>query len=175
MDFTTILAFLQTSYEMVLRWANHVRMYYVLPLMQTGGYDMVLLKNGQWLPQTSNIPESEITMTYSAAAHAIRIPRSNAALKRWEWLSVTAEGRDLSDFFSGLRITTGATLATPQIMMLFAHQKGWFPLNELSVVMRDGTEHKIAVFSSIQPVLTNNQINQLNNYINTENDINYIR
>jgi len=49
----------------------------------------------------------------------------------------------MSDFFQGLRISSGLTVSRDKALMLYAHQKGVVPVGDLHIVNRDGEEEVI--------------------------------
>jgi len=132
------LASLQTAREMAVMYAEHLRHNYLLPLAQIGGQNMQLLKNGQWIP--GNVQASNVVALYDLTTHTIVGCQAEVSkTTRWPWLSVVAGEKDLSDFFAGLRITSGSTISDESALMLFAHQKGWVPDGEINITLRDGT------------------------------------
>ena len=117
---------------------------------------MILLKKDIWLnvmiaPATAIAQPIQCVARYDSEKHTIFIGTEEKTA-RWPWLSVVSEGRDLSDFFSSLRITKDCSISNEAAMYLFAHQKGWFPDNELEITLRDGSVEKVNIFS--QPETT---------------------
>lgn len=140
-----LLAYVQICKEFIYKYADRVRRSWFLP---SGGRDMFLLKDGAWIDASPNIPQSYVRMRYDVEAHTVFsiIGPDPKRTTRSPWLSVIADGRDLSDFFSTLRISSGASLSEHERLMLFAHQKGWFPMQPLSVTLRDGSLEEICLF-----------------------------
>lgn len=100
---------------------------------------MVFLPNGQWiddLPWSSNTMG---TVRYNAETHTITSQGSDTPLKRHPWLSVTSDGKDLSDFFVDLRVSENVNLSDGAYFMLYAHQKGCYPPATASITLRDGS------------------------------------
>jgi hypothetical protein len=136
-----IAAAIQNKKECATRLLNRMRRYLLLPLAHYGGRDMVLLTNGQWLDASPSIQPEQIRWRYNVEAHTlVRQGAEGVRLVRWPWLSVATATRDLSDFFEGLRITAGHSLSDDKAVMLFAHQMGWFPAEDLYIIHRDGSE-----------------------------------
>ena len=158
------LVYLHAFQEYICKYANRVRRDWILPLVQTGGRNMFLLKSGAWIDVGPRIPTSHIRARYDCDKHAV-ISQVNPdnRMGRNSWLSVTAEGQDLSDFFSGLRVSEGLYITNEERLMLFASQKGWFPVEPLSVTMRDGSVESVCIFTETSKSMVNLR------------DINYIR
>ena len=123
-------------------YVEYLRQHYLLPLAQIGGQDLQLLKNGQWIPGTTHA--SAIVARYDLKTHTIyKYQEETTPTSRWPWLSVVADGKDLSDFFAGLRITSGYSISDESALMLFAHQKGMVPEGDIILTMRDGSTQTI--------------------------------
>lgn len=122
-------------------WAVFVRRI-MLPLLLWRGRDMVLLTNGQWVDVSPEFQPADIAWHYDSITHRLTKTRPLSAavvqMTRWKWLGATsvARDRDMSDFFSELRISRGEALADAKIIDLFIHQKGWNPGSHLRVIDR---------------------------------------
>lgn len=116
-------------------------------LIHVGTRDMVYLTNDTWTDIGRGYPTNQIAWRYDAEYH--RILRSTERVEeragRWQWLSVVEEtsGRDMSDFFAGLRISSSASITAAQVIALFVHQKGWLPQGTLCVIDRFGNEQRV--------------------------------
>jgi hypothetical protein len=163
-----VLAFLQTCKERAAHWYTVVRTQYLVPLVHYGGRNMVLLRNGQWLDETQGLLSGEIVCQYDVVKHVIHFPGAERT-KRWPWLSVCAGDRDISDFFEGLRISVGHELSNEQVVLLFAHQRGWLPTGDLHVITRSGEEVVIRPFTPT-PISSSNMVESP-----SLQDVNYIR
>jgi hypothetical protein len=152
-----VFAYIQLLAESIFQYANRLRREIVLPLAKVGGRDMVLLKSGAWIDDDARIPCSQVKMRYDSEKHTVFLVPHMDKPVRDPWLSVTAEGRDLSDFFCDLRVPANMELSNETKIMLFAHQKGWFPVDVITVVLRDGT------------------VTTINDRPAVYNDVNYIR
>lgn len=139
-----LAAFAERTAEMcVYYWAVFVRRI-VLPLILWRGRDMVLLTNGQWVDVSPEFQTADIAWHYDSITHRLTKIRSTAPVTRWKWLSavsVTRE-RDMSDFFSELRISRGEALADAKVVDLFIHQKGWNPGSHLRIIDRMTAEER---------------------------------
>lgn len=127
-------------------WAVFVRRV-LLPLMLWHGRDMVLLTNGQWVDVSPEFQPADIAWHYDSITHRLtrsRLP-STVPVTRWKWLGATsvARSRDMSDFFSELRISRGEVLSDAKVVDLFIHQKGWNPGSQLRVIERMTAEERI--------------------------------
>lgn len=127
-------------------WAVFIRRV-VLPLMLWRGRDMVLLTNGQWVDASPEFQATDIVWHYDSITHRLTRARlsATAPVTRWKWLGATsvARGRDMSDFFSELRISRGEVLADAKVVDLFIHQKGWNPGSQLRVIDRMTAEERV--------------------------------
>jgi len=118
----------------------------MLPLAVTGGRNMFLLKNGQWIDTVVHVSPNDIDLVYDAEKHTVlevdeKTEKSGKPEKpeRWPWLSVVVNGTtDISEFFSSLRITAGRTMTLPVAMMLYAHQCGTLYTKNITVMDRSG-------------------------------------
>ena len=123
---------------------------------------MVLLQSGVWImvdDQTSRIPANHIKARYNAETHTI-VSDHSLTMKRWDWLGVaTATGEDISDFFCRLRYTVGLSLDNSDVLFLFAHQKGWYPIGTMEITLRSGDVDHICIFNGVQRIMSNREIN----------------
>lgn len=104
---------------------------------------MFLLRNGQWVDVGPGFPIEQVVWIYDAKQHLLSRPTETGFGRgeRWPWLgAIDSRGRDLSDFFSSLRISRGPTPAAMIVLALFACQKGWMPEGEIGITRRDGEE-----------------------------------
>ena len=137
------LAYLQTIVDIVFKCSNRVRRRFLLPIAKSGGRDMLLLKSGVWIDEDERIPLDFVHMRYDSEKHTVFA--RNSVSERNPWLSViTEDSKDISEFFCTLRVPAMTNEAK---IMLFAHQKGWFPVGTLYIILRDGTDTSISVFS----------------------------
>lgn len=116
-------------------------------LIHVGTRDMVYLTNDTWTDIGKGYPNYQCLWRYDAEHHRILRPTDSIDERagRWQWLSVVEEssGRDMSDFFAGLRISSSASISAAQVIALFVHQKGWLPQGTLSVLNRFGNEQRV--------------------------------
>ena len=137
------LAYLQTILDIVFKCSNRVRRRWLLPIAKSGGRDMLFLSTGVWIDDDERIPHGFVQMRYDSEKHTVFAKGEES--KRDPWLSVvTEDGKDISDFFCTLR---GPLMTNEAKLMLFAHQKGWFPVGSLSIILRDGTNTSVSVFT----------------------------
>lgn len=106
---------------------------------------MYLLQNGQWVDIGPGFRNEQISWVYDAPHHMLY--RSGEAVAgrgtRWQWLGAVeaaGEQRDLTDFFTELRISRAPAPPVVTVLGLFAHQKGWMPRGQIQVTRRDGEE-----------------------------------
>lgn len=132
----------QISEKCAHYWAVFVRRI-LLPLFLWRGRDMVLLMNGQWVDVSPEFQAADISWHYDSITRRLTRPRLPATA-RWKWLSATSvtQGRDMSDFFSELRISRGENIADAKIVDLFIHQKGWNPGSHLRIIDRITAEER---------------------------------
>lgn len=142
MNWLNIVAWVQTKWELGMIILNRVRRRLLLPIAHWGGRDMVLLTNGQWVDHTQSIPDALVQAVYNSEKHAV-LGRVAARTVRWPWLSVQAGNIDMSDFFQGLRISSGLEVSRDKALMLYAHQKGVVPSGDLHIVNRNGEEEVV--------------------------------
>lgn len=140
MNVLWLLAMFQQFNDVCARAYHYARRNWILPCARRGGYDMVLLQNGQWMQDSTNIPEDSIVWRYYSDKHAVMgVEGRTGALRRWPWLSAATDTHDMTDFFVGLRAQTEAlTIGSDKIFMLFAHQTGVLPEGDVTVVDRMG-------------------------------------
>ena len=132
----------QVSAFIARKWAAF-RIYILLPALLWRGRNMALLTSGMWVDASPDIPVTSVAWMYDALNH--RLVRAGSPettpFRRWKWLSATSDcGRDMSEFFSDLRIVRGAELPDAKVIELFVHQKGWVPGRVLRVVDRVSAE-----------------------------------
>lgn len=139
MQWLGIVAWIQTKVEIAILILNRLRRRVLLPFAHSGGRDMILLTNGQWIDHVRSIPESMISAIYTAEKHTLLQPSAGRTV-RWPWLSVHTDSLDMSEFFQGLRISSGLTVSRDKALMLYVHQKGILPVGDLYIVNRDGEE-----------------------------------
>lgn len=140
-----IMASLQTYYERCFRATHRVRRGLIRVLKHLGGHDMLLLKDGHWVDARVIVPEDSIAWAYCSEKHVLTAAAAapGTRLVRWSWLSVLHDGKDISEFFVGLRLSSGHDLSVAALMRLFAHQKGWMPRGELHVTDRMGVDEVV--------------------------------
>jgi hypothetical protein len=154
MNWVRVAAFFQEKLELAMAAVHYVRRRFLVPIAHWGGRDMLLLRNGQWIDATPSVPIGQVAWRYDATAHQLH--RVDAAVEggrlgRWPWISVANQEHDLSDFFAGLRITSGQTLPKDKAFMLYAHQRGDLPHGSVTVMKRDGTEEVIHTYEDTIP------------------------
>ena len=144
----TVAAWYQWASEWMETRIQNIRniLFYTL-LHRYEPRSLFLLKNGQWVDVGRGFRIDQVVWMYDAARHTIHRPIETGVTRgeRWPWLGVAefAEGgRDLTDFFTELRIVRGIGPApsTATILGLFAVQKGWMPDGQLAITRRDGEE-----------------------------------
>lgn len=139
----TLLAYLQTLKISICKAANIIRRRWLLPFAAAGGRDMVLLTNRSWIDANDSIPPTCIAIYYNSDTHTVQTAGRQGRLGRLPWLSVIAHGKDISEFFSRLRISDQVCLTDEEMLMLFAHQTGWLATGKLDITLRSGDEVKI--------------------------------
>jgi len=135
---------------------------FLLPVAHHQGFDMILLNSGVWIvaSTTNELPANHIKARYSAETHTITTSDSST-LRRWNWLAVvTAQGKDISDFFCDLRYSSGLALSNTDILYLFANQKGWYPTGSMEITLRNGFIDHITVFNGVHRISSNDEINK---------------
>lgn len=142
MVWLNIVAWIQTRWEMSLVLLNRARRRLLLPIALWGGRDMILLTNGQWIDRTPGIPDALVQVFYNSEHHTLS-GKEPVRTVRWPWLSVQAGGIDMSEFFQGLRISSGLNVSRDKALMLYAHQKGVVPVGDLHIVNRNGEEEVV--------------------------------
>lgn len=98
---------------------------------------MILLVSDTWV-EGSNVPEDLIKARYDS--NTGRIMSKSETFKRWNWVTASTSELDISEFMSGLRISTDLELTELQVILLYIHQTGKIPKGELAVMLRNGTE-----------------------------------
>lgn len=105
---------------------------------------MYYLQNGQWVFKGPHYSPETIKYMYSAKKHMIETPqgRREGRTARWPWLGVVERHRkkEMTDFFSGLRVQVQESPSIPIVLALFSHQKGWMPQGPLDITTRMGDE-----------------------------------
>jgi hypothetical protein len=145
-------AYLQMLYESVRYYWHLVRKQYLLPIIQQGGKDMILMKNGSWVDANTKMPDDQIEWTYNSTEHRLSyLGEDSVRHIPWPWLSVIHKDMDMSDFFADLRITAGKTLTKEKVLMLYVHQKGWSPHCSLQITKRDLEEQELDISSAFPP------------------------
>jgi len=153
------MAFIQSSIDFTKLWCNRGRRRYLLPLAQTGGRDMILLRSGGWVDNIPSISEEDIRCRYDSEQGHIARGCGDSPLKRHPWLSVVQGPLDMSDFFTGLRVASSVTLSTDELLMLYVHQTGVYPKGAIQIVLRDGTEK--TVYFGVPTPPTNEQLTDI--------------
>jgi len=140
-----VAAFIQSLSEVLYKYVNYIRIQYLLPLVASGGRNMFLLKNGQWIDTYIHVATTDIDLIYDSDRHAI-FGFDGEKTGRWPWLSVVVNGStDISEFFSSLRISAGQAI-TPQVaMMLYAHQRGTLYTRNITIMDRSGDERMLVL------------------------------
>ena len=121
----------------------------VLPYVLYGGRDMILLVSDTWI-EVSDVPEDLIKARYDS--NTGRIMSKSETFKRWIWVTASTSELDISEFMSGLRISTDLELTELQVLLLYIHQTGNVPKGELSVMLRNGTETSVSLDSIYRQV-----------------------
>jgi hypothetical protein len=103
---------------------------------------MVLLTTGGWVDDLPNIPEASVECRYLADEQHIVFP-GEGRMVRFPWLAATDAEHDMTDFFTDLRISAGNELMDEEIMSLYAHQRQQFPVEPISITLRNGEERVI--------------------------------
>lgn len=167
-----LAAYMETVYEWVWqKWLLCSRRV-VLPSLVYSGRDMILLKNGMWIDDSSLIKDDQVAWRYDSITHRLTHGSAPGPLQRWPWVSaVSGCGRDMSDFFADLRVSRGVLpLTHAKVIELFIHQKGWVPSRDIRITRRDDAMEEtlhIHIHSSItdaEPVSSR-----------PDTDVNYIR
>jgi hypothetical protein len=151
-SFVQCAAYLQTLYETV-RWYWHfVRKEYLLPIVQRGGKDMILMKNGHWVDADTKMHDDQIDWAYNSTEHRLSYLADESVRHiPWPWLSVIHTDMDMSDFFAELRVTAGRMIPKEQALMLYVHQKGWSPHGSLQITKRDLEEQELDISGAFPP------------------------
>jgi hypothetical protein len=131
-----------------------VRMF-ALTFLLRGGRNMVMLTNGQWVDDHGAVPAIRKRWIYDAATHTVRDSADpSGRLHRWQWLSLTEDQKDYTDFFTGLRTSTG--LRPAAALDLMACQTGNVPSGRLRAILRDGSE--VVLTETGDPVVTESEM-----------------
>jgi hypothetical protein len=161
-----MLVCLQAVYARACLALDRTRRLLLNAWLLKGGRDMYFLTNGAWVDCTQQYSPEQIEWLYNSETNTIYKPMDaiGCRTRRWDWLSVVAEGdRDMSDFFSSLRVSH--TISADKVLTLFAHQKGWSPTGRLQVVLRTGEEEVVDAISGRQvhhPDVAPMRLNELN-------------
>jgi len=139
----TFLSYLHILKLSICKAANIIRRRWLFPYIAAGGRDMVLLTNRSWIDANDSIPPTCIATYYNSDTHTVYSAGRQGRLGRLPWLSVIAHGKDISEFFSRLRISDQVCLTDEEMLMLFAHQTGWLPTGVLDVTLRSGDDVKV--------------------------------
>lgn len=146
------VAYLQMCYETIRCYWHFVRKNYLLPVVQHGGKDMILMKNGFWVDANTKMPDDQIDWKYNSTDHRLSYLADESVRHiPWPWLSVIHPDMDMSDFFAELRVTAGKTLPREHVLMLYVHQKGWSPYGSLQITKRDLEEQELDISTSFPP------------------------
>lgn len=140
-----LAAFCERVNQFLLHQWAIFRVRVLLPALLWRGRNMFLLTNGMWVDASPDMRGDSVQWAYNAVDHRlIRMGADNTRFQRWKWLAATSDcGRDMSDFFSDLRITrAGGGLPDAKVIELFIHQKGWVPGRVLRVVDRATAEEE---------------------------------
>lgn len=165
-----VIAYMETAYSWISeQWRLFTRRL-VLPALVYCGRDMILLKNGLWIDNSSLIQEDQIAWRYDSITH--RLTQGTGPLQRWPWVSaISGCGRDMSDFFADLRVSRGVPPPThAKVIELFIYQKGWVPSRDIRITRRDDATEQtlhIHIYSLITDAAPTSS--------RSENDLNYIR
>lgn len=138
--------FLQSIYARAALALDRTRRLLLSNILLKGGRDMYLLTNGSWVDVSPHYSTEQITWCYNCELKTLAKPTDTYPhrTRRWDWLSVIADsGRDMSDFFSGLRISVGHSIAADKVLALFAYQNGWSPTGRLRILLRTGDEEVV--------------------------------
>lgn len=138
----------------------------LLPFARASGYDMVLLRTGQWIPLMGPLRIQYMKAVYDATSHTIldsqkaeKQEKTEKAEKqeRWRWLSV-GDVEQISEFFSSLRHSSSLSISNQEAMNLFASQKGWLPEGDVEVTLRSGEIETICFLSGFQKTRSQEEI-----------------
>jgi hypothetical protein len=106
---------------------------------------LILLQTGQWLPMGTAVELKYIKAIYDATEHLVHAPGSTKEPTLWFWKEARCGSHNLTAFFSGLRYT-GIYLSTLDVLMLYAHQKGWVPDGPVEITYRNGSVSSFSFF-----------------------------
>ena len=145
------------------------------------GFDMTLTKNGHWIARCV-VPAAHMRAQYVAATHTIHLVSSLVtteslaslslvgadSLLWWPWAIISINGRTytgLSDFFHTLRYTEGLSLSAEDVLLLYGHQKGWYPTDELEITLQSGIIERVVPFSSLRHSRSQEDIQEIHRAI----------
>ena len=164
--FASVLSVILGFIERTSVWIGWCRRSILLPIARHAGYDMVLLRTGQWIPLMRPVSDQYAKAVYDAASHTIRSPENQEKpenqerQERWRWLSV-GDTEQISDFFSSLRHSSSLSISNQEAMNLFASQKGWLPEGDVEVTLRSGEIETICFLSGFQKTRSQEEISSL--------------
>jgi len=161
--FASVLSVILGFIERTSVWIGWCRRSVLLPVARHAGYNMVLLRSGQWIPLMGPVSIQHAKAVYDAASHTIRSPENQEKperQERWRWLSVGTE-QEISDFFSSLRHSSSLSITNQEAMNLFASQKGWLPEGDVEVTLRSGEIETICFLSGFQKTRSQEEISTL--------------
>lgn len=145
---------LYSLYEKISFYASCIRRNYIIPIAHYGERDMFLLTNGQWVDTNAIIDPTMITWMYDATKrHILHTKIEGGGLMRFPISSVvTQTDFNLSDFFSGLRITrTTQPFTCNNLISLLVHQTGVLPALPLICITRTGEDVLLEMSDSPVP------------------------
>jgi len=167
--FASVLSVILGFIERTSVWIGWCRRSVLLPIARHAGYDMVLLRTGQWIPLMGPVCDQYAKAVYDATSHTIRSSENQERPERqerqerperWRWLSVGTE-QEISDFFSSLRHSSSLSITNQEAMNLFASQKGWLPEGDVEVTLRSGELETICFLSGFQKTRSQEEISTL--------------
>lgn len=129
----TVASWIHVAIETAGRTYHALRRAFI-PLVLTGGYDMALLSNNQWVhlywPASFKTVDCILAL-YNAKSHTITSPTpipvgsKPQRPKRCAWLSFTPDPRNcLTEFFQGLTIGVDLNLSPETLLLLAYNQTG---------------------------------------------------
>lgn len=163
-------AYIQQAYSFIDRVLQYCRRHVALPIALQSSRDMVLLHNGHWVIDHADIPTKELVAFYKADRHTIlSLDTTPNDVRRCSLLSVIAGGKDISDFFSSLRISNGLVLSDEALLMLYTNQKGWCSTDDVVIMDRSGDIRQTpSLIDDTSTRVSDNSYNHIP-------DLNYIR
>lgn len=156
----SVLSVIQGLIERTSFWISWCRRSILLPVARHAGYDMVLLRSGQWIPLMGPVSDQYAKAVYDATSHTIRSPENQERPERWRWLSVGNQ-EDITEFFTRLRHSSSLSISNQEAMNLFASQKGWLPEGDVGVILRTGELETICFLSGFQKTRSQEEISHL--------------